>query len=218
MSEYVRPEESTALNIPDEGFCKAEDKLRLLVVVHSAPSHTTRRSVIRSTWGKAMKSFPGVRMVFMLGQASRTIQEDIDKEVTEFGDVIQEDFVDVFVNLTLKTTFMFKWIVSTECLTSKFLFKTDDDTFVNPTQLWAALEHSLLYSATTKSLLPFFKKNQLANQEIVLKNKPEAEPGPEPLMEASVLSESIDYLVMQIQMTAHNHFNVFFSGHGQGYF
>ena len=62
------------------------------------------------------------------------------------------------------------------------MFKVDDDTFVNPEQLWASLEHSLLHSATTKSLLPFFKKNQMTqNKESVITTAP--------------LSESIDYLV-----------------------
>ena len=78
---------------------------------------------------------------------------------------------------------MFKWITSNECITSKFLFKVDDDTFVNPEQLWASLEHSLLHSATSKSLLPFFKKSQMTsnNNEMVFTSSP--------------LSESIDYLV-----------------------
>ena len=76
---------------------------------------------------------------------------------------------------------MFKWIHSNDCLKAKFLFKCDDDTFVNPTQLWASLEHALLHSATTKSLLPFLKRTQMKLKDPAgLEN----------------LSESIDYLVM----------------------
>ena len=59
---------------------------------------------------------------------------------------------------------------------------TDDDNFVNPKQLWATLEHSLLHSATTKSLLPFFKRTMMKNENPELQN-------------SSALSESIDYLV-----------------------
>ena len=39
------------------------------------------------------------------------------------NDVLQHDFVDSFANLTLKTTFLLKWILNNNCSTSKFVFK-----------------------------------------------------------------------------------------------
>ena len=120
-------------------------------------------------------------MIFLLGQSPSGIESDLETEASKYEDMVQEDFIDTFVNLTLKATFMFKWVTSNDCLSAKFLFKTDDDTFVNPEQLWASLEHSLLHSATTKSLLPFMKKQALKHSNFS--------------PSASSLSESIDYLV-----------------------
>lgn len=184
MSEFVKPAVKTLLLEPSQPICKSSDKIRLLVAVLSHPGSHERRQVIRKTWGRGIKEYPGVKMVFMLGASSQEMDKDVLNEAIKYDDLVQEDFLDTFVNLTLKTTFLFKWITSNECLTAKFLFKTDDDTFVNPSQLWASLEHSLLYSATTKSLLPFFKKNLIKNdKEIRISSS------------VSTLSESIDYLV-----------------------
>ena len=40
------------------------------------------------------------------------LNQDIVKEAEEHNDLVQEDFIDTFVNLTVKATFMFKWYVS----------------------------------------------------------------------------------------------------------
>ena len=39
------------------------------------------------------------------------------------NDVLQNDFVDSFANLTLKTTFLLKWILHNDCSSAKFIFK-----------------------------------------------------------------------------------------------
>jgi len=182
MSEFVRPDRLTILHEPSKPVCQIEDKLRLLTVIFSAPENYEKRRIIRKTWGNAFKQILGVRMVFLIGQSPPKIASEISTEISRFDDIIQEDFIDTFVNLTLKATFMMKWITSNPCLTAKFLFKADDDTFVNPQALWSSLEHSLLHSATTKSLLPFFKRTMM--------NRKKED------MTTATLSESIDYLVM----------------------
>ena len=182
MSEFVRPQVKTVLREPNHPVCKSEDKLRLLIMVYSSPNNYERRRIIRKTWGKAFANFPGVRMLFLLGQSPTGLESDLETEASKYEDMVQEDFIDTFVNLTLKATFMFKWIKDNDCLSAKFLFKVDDDTFVNPEEMWSSLEHSLLHSATTKSLLPFMKKQDLKQDK---NNSPSA----------ATLSESIDYLV-----------------------
>ena len=89
--------------------------MRLLVVVYSAPNHEDRRRVIRKTWGKAFLTYPGVKIIFLVGQQQfkgQILTQDIVKEAQEHNDLVQEDFIDTFVNLTVKATFMFKWYVS----------------------------------------------------------------------------------------------------------
>ena len=67
-------------------------------------------------------------------------------EAEDHNDVVIEDFHDTYLNLTLKTTFMLKWI-GKSCPDAKFVFKVDDDVFVNTEKLWATLESSHLYSS-----------------------------------------------------------------------
>lgn len=52
-------------------------------------------------------------------------------ESDRFGDIIQERFIDSYNNLTLKSVVLLK-LVSSYCANStKYVFKIDDDMFVN---------------------------------------------------------------------------------------
>lgn len=79
------------------------------------------------------------------------MQTDLHREHLDHNDIVQHSFIDSYANLTLKTGFMLKWL-HTNCLDTKFVFKVDDDVFVNPVQLWNTLEHALLHTTTTKTL------------------------------------------------------------------
>lgn len=141
----------------------------------------------------------------------------LQQEHHDHGDVLQHDFIDSFVNLTLKTTFLMKWVLSNNCSTAKFVFKTDDDAVVNPEQvltfnhffivschliffvvafkLWNTLDHALLHTTTTKALRSFIATPPTALPISAVHH------GAEPLEAANiVLSESIDYLIMGHQV------------------
>lgn len=149
LSVYLRPEESTSLASPHPSPClvtNSSPALRLLVAVFSAPSNTQARAVIRRTWARKFKDYPGVQTVFMLGRPKDSHQQkELLTEAKENNDIILEDFQDVYLNLTLKTVFLLKWL-SKDCPDAKFVFKVDDDVFVNAEKAWAALESSHLYS------------------------------------------------------------------------
>ncbi len=103
--------------------CLPDDEVDLLVLVASAVGHTDRRAAIRATWGRKDEAAARrARVVFMLGRGEA---EDGDEE-----DVLQEDFVDSYHNLTIKTMMGLKW-AAVFCPQAKFLLKTDDDIFVN---------------------------------------------------------------------------------------
>ena len=80
---------------------------------------------------------------------SAFLQSLLEQEHRQHNDIIQHNFIDCFANLTLKTTFLLKWILSNECQTAKFIFKTDDDTLVNPAKLWNSLDHAPLHTYDT---------------------------------------------------------------------
>ena len=52
------------------------------------------------------------------------------EESRTHGDILQEDFVDSYMNLTLKSVMGLKW-VSNHCMKAEFVMKTDDDIYVN---------------------------------------------------------------------------------------
>ena len=114
------------------------DDVFLLIYVHTAIDHHKRRNVIRQTWGDVTLYDVRVRVVFFLGsppditsKENRTeAQNLLHFEADEYGDIVQEDFIDTYHNLTYKGVAALKWIVNS-CRRAKFVLKTDDDIFVN---------------------------------------------------------------------------------------
>ena len=62
----------------------------------------------------------------------------LTSEANDFSDILLEDFRDTYLNLTLKTTFLLKWAAKS-CATTKYVFKIDDDVFVNSERMWLLL-------------------------------------------------------------------------------
>jgi len=151
LSVFLRPEEATRLASPQPSPCQEgvqSAPIRLLVAVFSAPQNTAARAVIRKTWAHKFKDYPGVATIFMLGQAlDLEVHKRVLSESQEHNDLVVEDFHDVYLNLTMKTGFLLKWL-NQDCPRAKFVLKVDDDVFVNTDQVWSTLESSHLYSTS----------------------------------------------------------------------
>ncbi|XP_073928096.1 UDP-GlcNAc:betaGal beta-1,3-N-acetylglucosaminyltransferase 7 isoform X1 [Castor canadensis] len=115
----------------------------LLIVVKSVITQHDRREAIRQTWGREWETAGGgrgaVRTLFLLGTASKQeerthYQQLLAYEDRLYGDILQWDFLDSFFNLTLKEIHFLKWL-DIYCPSVPFVFKGDDDVFVNPTNL-----------------------------------------------------------------------------------
>eukprot|EP00095_Tigriopus_kingsejongensis_P002931 snap_masked-scaffold1588_size34843-processed-gene-0.11 protein:Tk02931 transcript:snap_masked-scaffold1588_size34843-processed-gene-0.11-mRNA-1 annotation:"hypothetical protein SINV_13500" len=103
----------------------------LAVVVCSAVRNFEARKVIRATWGSPGLVPTGVRVVFLLGHAHNfTGQRAVVMEASEFGDIVQEDFLDTYANLTIKSLMLLKWYVN-NCDKVAYVLKTDDDMYIN---------------------------------------------------------------------------------------
>jgi len=162
MSAYVRPRErrETTLSEPREAVCGGggQPPPRLLTVVYSAPENRRQRDVIRATWGAGLRALPAVKLIFLMGKSSGAdsgIVSAREEEQKAHQDLVVEDFVESYFNLTVKTAFMLKWVTGNDCRRSKFVFKVDDDSFVNPSVLWKNLEHALLRSVAGKTLAAY---------------------------------------------------------------
>ncbi|XP_022528502.2 N-acetyllactosaminide beta-1,3-N-acetylglucosaminyltransferase 2 isoform X1 [Astyanax mexicanus] len=115
-------------------ICK--DQPFLLLAIKSLAPHFERRQAIRESWGKAgLMLNKTVVTVFLLGNASALdnfpdLSHMLKFESDRHRDLLQWDYRDSFFNLTIKEVLFLEWF-NTRCSEASFLFKGDDDVFVN---------------------------------------------------------------------------------------
>ena len=120
--------------------------IEILILILTVHNNTDERSAIRETWLTYSKNnSASVRYAFLLGKIQNTdTQELLRKESEHFGDILQEDFMDAYGNLTYKTLMGFKW-TATYCRVANTVLKTDDDMYINvPKVLEIVREHLIL--------------------------------------------------------------------------
>ncbi|XP_067645892.1 beta-1,3-galactosyltransferase 5-like [Eurosta solidaginis] len=78
-----------------------------------------------------------VKVYFLLGRrptdanSYNETQTLIRNESEQYGDIIQENFIDTYNNLTLKSVLALKWMCHRCPMRAAFFVKADDDTFLN---------------------------------------------------------------------------------------
>ena len=116
------------------GVCGADQPF-LVVVIPSLPSSRDRRNAIRDTWGSVARldTWPNeqlkakVRIAFLLGRTeSFHVRQVIKQEYEQYGDIVQEDFLESYRNLSLKTVMGIKWVLN-HCSGARYVMKCDDD-------------------------------------------------------------------------------------------
>ncbi|RNA34855.1 beta-1-3-galactosyltransferase 5-like [Brachionus plicatilis] len=108
-----------------------QSHLMVIAFVCSSPKNFYQRKLIRQTW--AQKSLFGkyLRVVFLLADPqNKTIDEEVKKEYEQYSDIVQENFIDSYRNLSLKTIMGFRWVTHF-CPKAKYVLKIDDDVVVN---------------------------------------------------------------------------------------
>ncbi|ESO01642.1 hypothetical protein HELRODRAFT_174600 [Helobdella robusta] len=119
----------------------ASQKPLILIYIHSDPSHDKRRLLIRETWGSPynFKDFE-IRTIFLCGITNNNtmLQEALELEYDRYRDIVQEDFIDTYRNLTYKGIMALKWI-SQNCMKALLILKADDDIFLNIFKLMSRL-------------------------------------------------------------------------------
>lgn len=137
---YIRPNESTTLihpKLPDmnnettvDWRGKSYAKLFILICVHSSTTSFEKRKQIRQSWAKDQSSLP-IKVIFLLGKTmSSEKNEQVQAESQIFQDILQEDLVDSYANLTLKSVLMLKFAHKLG-QNIRYLMKVDDDSYVN---------------------------------------------------------------------------------------
>uniref|UniRef100_UPI00398EAE42 N-acetyllactosaminide beta-1,3-N-acetylglucosaminyltransferase 2-like n=1 Tax=Pristiophorus japonicus TaxID=55135 RepID=UPI00398EAE42 len=124
---------------------KCEGGAFLLLVVKSVVANFERRQAVRETWGRE-GTLAGARVLtlFLLGSASGAgrgpdLQGLLDHEDRLHGDILQWEFKDTLYNLTLKDYLFLRWATA-HCLAARYVFKGDDDIFLNTPVLLGYLQ------------------------------------------------------------------------------
>lgn len=120
--------------IDDTALCKNNTPF-LVLLVPVAPHNVEARNAIRHTWGnRSVVQGKVVLTLFMLGLASVDKAEETHKMLTEENlkhhDLIQSNFLDTYLNLTIKTMVIMDWL-ATHCPTAVYAMKVDSDMFLN---------------------------------------------------------------------------------------
>ncbi|KAK8766714.1 hypothetical protein V5799_006503 [Amblyomma americanum] len=125
--------------INPENMCPNTTPVDYLFAVYSAVEYVRTRNVIRSTWGKEIKRSSGNKLIFLFGKPNTSdLQNTLAMESLRYGDIVQEDFVDSYRNLTVKTVMMLRW-VTLYCPQARFVVKMDDDSFLNVANFYRAM-------------------------------------------------------------------------------
>lgn len=115
----------------------SQHTVNLLLVVPSAPANFLKRAKVRNgSRGAYVREGPNIaRMLFFIGRSkSKSEQVRIDAEYKLYGDIVQENYLDVYKNIRLKAVSMLKW-ASQFGDNAKFVIRTDDDVAINVTKL-----------------------------------------------------------------------------------
>uniref|UniRef100_A0A3Q2QSC8 Hexosyltransferase n=1 Tax=Fundulus heteroclitus TaxID=8078 RepID=A0A3Q2QSC8_FUNHE len=122
--------------IDEPGKC-AEDRPApfLVLLIATEARQVEARNAIRQTWGNE-SVFPSLGFIrlFLLGkkegEQGLLQQKMLESESRRHHDIIQQDFLDSYKNLTIKTLMGMNW-VAMHCPKASYVMKTDSDMFVN---------------------------------------------------------------------------------------
>lgn len=119
--------------IIDHSKTCANQSIDLLIIVISKPENYQTRDAIRRTWlSKKIQQIHSSMIIkyFFLLDFNDKLTHSIERENDLFQDIIQVDLPEQYTLVTNRVISIFEWSFRF-CRTAKFLFKTDDDIFIN---------------------------------------------------------------------------------------
>ncbi|XP_073507043.1 beta-1,3-galactosyltransferase 1-like [Phyllobates terribilis] len=118
------------INQPDK--CKNRKPFLVIMVVVRCQDLKSRHT-IRETWGNESIYDVEVVRIFLVGLPQNAIDQNqdlLEEESATFGDIVQQDFMDTYYNLTLKTLMGMEWVTKF-CPSASYIMKVDSDMFLN---------------------------------------------------------------------------------------
>ncbi|KAM4727464.1 UDP-GlcNAc:betaGal beta-1,3-N-acetylglucosaminyltransferase 7-like [Rhinophrynus dorsalis] len=118
----------------------ASQKL-LILAIKTHPKSVNRRDALRETWAKEWKIGKyRIRPIFLMATTGKRGQMEMVKyENKVYEDILQWDFMEEHQNLSLKERCFLEWL-NDHIPSVNFVFKGDDDVYVNPPALVKYIE------------------------------------------------------------------------------
>ncbi|XP_072297296.1 beta-1,3-galactosyltransferase 2 [Eucyclogobius newberryi] len=107
----------------------------LVLLIATEARQLEARNAIRQTWGnESVAPALGFIRLFLLGKNEGELglvqQKMLESESSRHHDIIQQNFLDSYKNLTVKTMMGINWVAK-YCPHTAYVMKTDSDMFVN---------------------------------------------------------------------------------------
>ena len=137
------------------------DFIDVLFLILSSPADEQVRINIRQSWISITEAnrAPRFRHMFVLGMIEDLdIQRRIDVEQTYYGDILQKDMPEGYINITIKVVEGLRW-ATLHCPRTHYIMKVDTDSFVNIAGLMSVISsmgpEGSLFGACTYTYTPF---------------------------------------------------------------
>lgn len=114
MQNYDYDYDTNVMRIPPNGEAETPDFNKIMSILRRSKLKPEASSTKTPEVVEVGDTDVEFKLVFLLGlppsQNKTEVQDRIDYEVEKYGDVIQENFIDSYNNLTLKSIMMLKWV------------------------------------------------------------------------------------------------------------
>ncbi|KAL3885848.1 hypothetical protein ACJMK2_025880 [Sinanodonta woodiana] len=155
--------------IDNDVMCKLyndSQEIDLIILIFTTHQHQKERNAIRQTWlNYTNRNKANIRYSFLLGEVlDENMRKLVEEESRIHNDIIKEDFVDTYQNLTHKIMMAFKYTI-TKCSHAKFILKTDDDVWVNIPGLLKVLQREKMILQTAVAGACFHGANPHRNPD-----------------------------------------------------
>ena len=118
------------------GICGWNSQIDLIILISSQCYERSRREIMRRTWLSQSRNNTSQRFryAFLVGCSEMNCVHFLRQENDIHHDIVVQNFNDTYRNLTIKTIMGITWF-SKFCSMAKFVMKTDDDVYINVTNI-----------------------------------------------------------------------------------
>lgn len=150
FQRIINPYQHKYILKPSVKICQSS--LVLLTLVSSLPENFSNRNSIRKSWANK-ELFPGMYTVFIIGKSlNKTVNKKLIDEAYIHEDILQDDYIDSYKNLSIKTISAMKWASDYCTKKTKLVLKINDDLIMNSYSLIPFLEVNFKNSHFNNSL------------------------------------------------------------------